>query len=210
MVHSLLFLATTFISVKNLLYYRRNGSLPNTTTTHAAQPLPNHDEDDQAKYAFSSNPHDQFDEDEEAGHGAGGSTNYEVLHPATDDHDGAGGHHPWASQQSNLSTSHLPRYDDPDRIDTSYHGTTTTSSAPQLPPHRDPFRDRSPSPYRMHNPPPAELGEEDTGYHGGDGRGRYDPNLRREAGDPFRDDLAVRNEHGGGGRVDFPEADYHR
>ncbi|KAL8768398.1 MAG: hypothetical protein Q9194_005716, partial [Teloschistes cf. exilis] len=79
----LLFLATSAISVRNALYFRRNGSLPGTTTTQAAHPLPTTDEDDQAKYAFSSNPHDEFDEHEDAeasGSGAHGGTNYELLH----------------------------------------------------------------------------------------------------------------------------------
>ena len=84
----------------------------------------------------------------------------------------------------------------------------SSSGAPQLPPHRDPFRDRSPSPYRVHDPP-SEV--EDTGYHG-----RYDPSPQRQqqpqAGDPFRDDLAMGHDHGGrgNGRVDFPHADYDR
>lgn len=207
----LLFLVTSFISVKNLLYYRRNGSLPGTTPSHEAHPLPNHDEDDQAKYAFSSNPHDQFDEEEEAGgrqHDDPSST-YEVLHPssntAADDHND-----PWRQTHNPNQSSNL-RYDDPDAIDTSYHPTTTRISdlPPQLPPHRDPFRDRSPSPYRVHNPP--DDGDEDTGYHGRQTGGA--------AGDPFRDDLALSHEYGGygagggggsGGRVDFPEGDYHR
>ncbi|KAL8840546.1 MAG: hypothetical protein Q9170_001299 [Blastenia crenularia] len=202
----LLFLATSFISIQNLLYYRRNGSLPGTTPQ--SHPLPAHDEDDQAKYAFSSNPHDEFDEDEERGGRGHEDSTYEVLHTSADDiHTDGNGLRPWgqSSNNNNLSTSNLGRYDDPDRIDTSYHGTSGISAQPpQLPPHRDPFRDRSPSPYRVHNPPLAEA-EEDTGYHGG----RYDPSPHRghEAGDPFRDE----NEHGGfGGRAEFPEADYHR
>ncbi|KAL9026562.1 MAG: hypothetical protein Q9196_004793, partial [Gyalolechia fulgens] len=196
----LLFVATSFISIKNLLYYRRNGSIPGTSPFHEAHPLPNHDEDDQAKYAFSSNPHDQFDEDEEA---AGGrphddSSTYDVLHPpstATANDD------PWR-QRTNPTTSNLAsnRYDDPDAIDTSYHGTTGISDLPpQLPPHRDPFRDRSPGPYRVHNPP-AEM-DEDTGYsgaaarHASGGHGRQ--GAGGEAGDPFRDDLALGHELGG-------------
>ncbi|KAL9016083.1 MAG: hypothetical protein Q9185_006550 [Variospora sp. 1 TL-2023] len=213
----LLFIATTFISIKNALYYRRNGSLPHTTPTHQAHPLPHHandDDDDQAKYAFSSNPHDDLDEDEDTGRHGNHST-YSVLH---DTHNDTGGLHPdgrspWATN-ANASTANLPRYDDPDRIDTSYHSTTTIAGgAPQLPPHRDPFRDRDPSPYRVQNhPPPAGLAEaeEDTGY-----RGRYQAGGAGEAGDPFRDDLALSHGYGGGsgageGRVDFPEGDYHR
>ncbi|KAL9009262.1 MAG: hypothetical protein Q9173_005698, partial [Seirophora scorigena] len=163
----LLFIATTFISIKNALYYRRNGSLPNTDPTHQAQPLPHHaEDDDQAKYAFSSNPHDDLDEDDETGHHA--DSNYSVLHPA-DDHNDTGlhpGRSPWAST-ANASSANLPHYDNPDRIDTSYH--STTSGAPQLPPHRDPFRDRDPSPYRVQNPSAglAEAEERDTGYRGG-------------------------------------------
>ncbi|KAL8995400.1 MAG: hypothetical protein Q9188_006825 [Gyalolechia gomerana] len=219
----LLFLATSFISIKNLLYYRRNGSLPGITPSHEAHPVPNQDEDDQVKYAFSSNPHDQFDEDEEAGGGGGrqheDSSTYEVLHPSstTAAHDD-----PWRQQHNNPTTSNLGggRYDDPDAIDTSYHGTSTAGISnlpPQLPPHRDPFRDRSPSPYRVHNPP-AEM--DDTGYSGVGGR--YGNSGGGEAGDPFRDDLALSHEFGGygggagrpggsaSGRVDFPEGDYHR
>ncbi|KAL8771431.1 MAG: hypothetical protein Q9209_003099 [Squamulea sp. 1 TL-2023] len=210
----LLFLATSFISIKNLLYYRRNGSLPGTTSSHP-QPLPLHDDDDQTKYAFSSNPHDEFDNEDDVGGGPSQQpgTSYELLHdthghhPAGDDNlrPGGGGY-------DNPSTTNLGPYDDED---TSYH-STTLASAPQLPPHRDPFRSRDPSPYRVHNPPDAELdGEEDTGY-----RSRYDPNPQAgpQGGDPFRDDLALSHDHGGygsgpkveGGRVDFPHADYGR
>ncbi|KAL8700851.1 MAG: hypothetical protein Q9201_005221 [Fulgogasparrea decipioides] len=213
----LLFIATSIISVRNLLYYRRNGSLPGATPDRGAisHPLPLHDEDDQAKYAFSSNPHDEFDEhdDEEAASGAHGARpNYEVLHNA-DDTLHPGGAPPWQNQHI-PSTANLGRYDE----DTSYHPQTSSSGAPQLPPHRDPFRDRSPSPYRVHNPPASELaGGEDTGYHG-----RYDrPEEigqglgQGQAGDPFGDDLALSHDHGGyagrgGGRVDFPQGDYHR
>ncbi|KAL8923683.1 MAG: hypothetical protein Q9208_004435 [Pyrenodesmia sp. 3 TL-2023] len=212
----LLFLATTFISVKNLLFYRRNGSLPGINTSPTgAHPLPHHhttdDDDDQAKYAFSSNPNDHFDEDDDTPTGGpsitGRNTNYEVLHPAPDDHDT--GLHPSTSSrpwnQTNASSTNLGRYDADD--DTAYHGTSSsTVPPPQLPPHRDPFRDRSPSPYRVHNPPPpVEVEGGDTSYHGRYAR----PHSRQgEAGDPFRDELAGGREHGG--RVDFPEGDYHR
>ena len=82
--------------------------------------------------------------------------------------------------------------------DTAYHPTTSAGSVPQLPPHRDPFRDRDPSPYRVHNPIPAGSS-------------------LNVAGDPFRDDLALSHDHGeygsgsaggGGGRVDFPSGNY--
>ena len=199
-----MFLGTSAISIKNVLYYRRNGSLPGTTPSHnISNPIPIHDEDDQAKYAFSSNPHDEFDEEEEAGHAGG--TNYELLHDA---HGADDNLHP-SRQWANPSTANLGHYDNPQEIDTGYHGGNVSSSgAPQLPPHRDPFRDRSPSPYRVHDPP-SEV--EDTGYHG-----RYDPSPQRQqqpqAGDPFRDDLAMGHDHGGrgNGRVDFPHADYDR
>lgn len=61
---------------------------------------------------------------------------------------------------------------------------------------------------------------DDTGYSGVGGR--YGNSGGGEAGDPFRDDLALSHEFGGyeggagrpggsaSGRVDFPEGDYHR
>ncbi|KAL8902553.1 MAG: hypothetical protein Q9207_004589 [Kuettlingeria erythrocarpa] len=202
----LLCLATTFISVKNLLFYRRNGSLPGVTTASdtGAHPLPHHhsndDDDNQAKYAFSSNPNDHFDEDDDDTAGPSRNTNYEVLHPAPDDHD-TGLHppssRPWNQNHAAASTSNLGLYNDED---TSYHSSSLPP--PQLPPHRDPFRDRSPSPYRVHDapPPPVEIEGGDTSYHG-----RYE---RPQAGDPFADEAA--GSGGQGGRVDFPQGDYHR
>ncbi|KAL8677626.1 MAG: hypothetical protein Q9186_005961 [Xanthomendoza sp. 1 TL-2023] len=214
----LLFIATSFISIKNLLYYRRNGSLPGANPSHP-QPLPLHDDDDQTRYAFSSNPHDEFDnEDDVGGSSNAPNTSYELLHDSQHHQPTAGGDNslrPGGGRYDNPSTTNLGPYDE----DTSYHSTTLAAGgAPQLPPHRDPFRDRDPSPYRVHNPPAAaEMeGEDDTGY-----RGRYDPSPNRhggrgEGGDPFRDDLALSHDHGGyasggaGGRVDFPSADYGR
>ncbi|KAI4103407.1 MAG: hypothetical protein L6R37_003846 [Teloschistes peruensis] len=210
---SLLFLATSAISIRNAIYFRRNGSLPGTTT-QAAHPLPTTDEDDQAKYAFSSNPHDELDEHEDAeasGSGVHGGTNYELLHDSGgNDALYPPGNRPWQSNSNNHSTSNLGHYDE----DTSYHSTTaatTTAAPPQLPPHRDPVRDRDPSPYRVHNPPPPPpLGHE---------TGRYDrPDDVGAGGDPFADDLAMSHDHGGygkpgavaGGRVEFPQGDYGR
>ncbi|KAI4202911.1 MAG: hypothetical protein LQ346_001884 [Caloplaca aetnensis] len=206
---NLLCLATTFISVKNLLFYRRNGFLPGITTASdtGAHPLPHHhsndDDDDQAKYAFSSNPNDHFDEDEDDHHPTAGpsrNTNYEVLHPAPDDHD-TGLHpassRPWNQNHAAASSTNLGLYNDED---TSYHSSSLPP--PQLPPHRDPFRDRSPSPYRVQNlpTPPVEIEDGDTSYHG-----RYE---RPQAGDPSADEAARGG--GQGGRVDCPHRDYHR
>ncbi|KAL8725428.1 MAG: hypothetical protein Q9166_007360 [cf. Caloplaca sp. 2 TL-2023] len=212
----LLFIATSFVSIKNLLYYRRNGSLPATTPSHP-QPLPLHDDDDQTKYAFSSNPHDEYDNEDDLGGPSQPNASYELLHDSHAHHSTAGGDDTLrpgdGGRYDNPSTTNLGPYDDED---TSYH-STTLANPPQLPPHRNPFRDRDPSPYRVHNPPAAEV--EDTGY-----QGRYDPNPHGpetvghgQAGDPFRDDLALSHDHGGyaggagaGGRVDFPHADYGR
>ncbi|KAL8854137.1 MAG: hypothetical protein Q9221_001059 [Calogaya cf. arnoldii] len=206
-IFCILFLITSFISIKNLLYYRRNGALPGASQ-HGPTPLPLHDDDDQTKYAFSSNPHDEFDnEDEHLGPGPSApNTTYELLH---DSHA-----HENPSSNTNINTNtHIGPYDDED---TSYH-STTLANPPQLPPHRDPFRDRDPSPYRVQHP------EEETGYGNG---GRYDTSYGHGAGagaagagDPFRDDLALSHDHGGyaggegagaGGRVAFPHADYGR
>ncbi|KAL8916719.1 MAG: hypothetical protein Q9172_006174 [Xanthocarpia lactea] len=209
----ILFLATSYISVKNLLYYRRNGSLPNTTSSHP-QPLPLHEnDDDQTKYAFSSNPHDEFDNEDDniGGPSTAPNTSYELLHDTHGHHPASGENslRPGAGRYDNPSTTNLGPYDDED---TSYH-STTLANPPQLPPHQDPFRDRDPSPYRVHNPPPANVEEDTTGY-----QGRYDPSphrpeLQGSAGDPFRDEsheLGSAAAAGSGGRVDFPHADYGR
>ncbi|KAL9605510.1 MAG: hypothetical protein Q9204_009494 [Flavoplaca sp. TL-2023a] len=201
---SILFLITSFISIKNLLYYRRNGSNPALTSASISHPIPLHEDDDQTKYAFSSNPHDDYDNDDEhlgnAGPSTAPNTTYELLHD---------------SQRPDVGAN--PHSSGPYDEDTSYH-STTLASAPQLPPHRDPFRDRDPSPYRVQQ---RVEDEEDAGY-----QGRYDADgygggaAAAGAGDPFRDDLALSHDHGGyaggsggengSGRVDFPRADYGR
>lgn len=93
---SLLFGLTTYLSVLNLLYYRRNGVLPGPETNDqnfAAQ----------SKDAFSSNPQNDFD-DEENNAGAGGlganrlhhqdddGDEYTMLHQSELDDGGVAGH----------------------------------------------------------------------------------------------------------------------
>ena len=52
---------------------------------------------------------------------------------------------------------------------------------------------------------------DDTAYHGGRA---YDEHRLGQSGDPFQEDLDLSHGqgpyNGGGGRVDFPEGDYHR
>ena len=191
---SLLFLATSAISVYGLIYYRKNGSLPGAT--HAAEPVPI---EDQTKYAFSSNPHDDFDEEEALGPRSDRQDDdYELLH----------GDRAYAPSPLGGAAGG----DD----DTAYHGGQTRYDHPdQLHPVQDPFRGRTPS--------PMGYGSSDTSYHGaaggagasGGAYARPPAELQGAAGDPFRDDLALSHDHGGyaaGGRsrVDFPEADYQR
>ncbi len=187
---SFLFLATSAISVYSLIYYRKNGSLPGTT--RGAEPVPI---EDQTKYAFSSNPHDDFDEEEALGPRSGrqDDDDYELLH----------------GDRAHAPSPLAGGVDD----DTAYHGGQRPYDAPdQLHPAQDPFRGKAPSPMGY------DTG--DTSYHGAGGAGAggaygRPAELQGGAGDPFRDDLALSHDHGGyaaGGesRLAFPEGNYGR
>ena len=139
--------------------------------------------DEQTKYAFSSNPHDEFDADEEL---AGGThhprgrphrdeeeEDYEVLHPHPEDE--AGGHY-------DAPPPVKPHYGGAAGLesDTSYHG----ASSSQHHQASDPFRNPSPSPsYHSRQPSAAK--------------------------DPFRDELYQGGWHPDG-RVEFPDHNNYR
>ena len=160
-----------------VVYYRKNGAMPGGDTGGHV-PV-----DEQTKYAFSSNPHDEFDADEElAGshHNEGRAPHgdeeddYEVLHPHPEN-EGSG---PYDAPPS----PHQPY--GPNSIgmdnDTSYHGASSLSSSH---PQSDPFRNPSPNP----------------SYH----------SRQHSVGDPFRDEM----DHGdypSGSRVQIPDHNDYR
>ena len=161
------------MSAYSVIYFRKHGSMPGGGSGSGSHvPV-----DEQTKYAFSSNPHDEFDADEElagGSHHAAGSSHrdeeedYEVLHPHPEDE---GGGHYDAPPPVN------PHYGGVGAAgglesDTSYHG----ASYHQTP---DPFRNPSPNPSYHSRQPSA-------------------------AGDPFRDDLD-QGGWNSGGRVEFPD-----
>lgn len=155
---SLLFAATSAISIHGVMYYRRNGTLPGTTPD-ASDPS---SIEAQTKDAFSSNPRDnEYDDDDGTHTERGGHRDddeYALLHASNADEG---------------------RFDG-----------RPMSWGREDPQGRGPHSDH------------------DTSYHAG---GAYDSH--HAPGGPFNDDLALSHGHGGyasGGRLDFPEADYHR
>lgn len=191
---SFLFIATSGFSVYSLVYFRKHGSLPGAAS-RSSDTI-----EDQTKYAFSSNPHDELDEDVDD-HGIRPERHEEdehaLLHTNTED-----GTHP--GRPLSWGREHAPSPfggEGYDEADTSYHG----GNYPQPPKHG--HTKNTTKPYG----PPAGTPLYDAN-HTTLPRRDYEP-PRREAGDPFRDDLALSHDHGGyvgGNRVNFPDAEYHR
>lgn len=178
---SLLFVATTALSSSNAIYFRRHGTIPNASQ-YISNPIP---VDPQTNSAFSPNPHDEFDnddyDDEELGH----SQNYPSASVSPHDDDDE------VSRLAPTSGGYtIPRRPlswegrGEERYDTAYTGASGAWEGAGKP--GNPFADVY--------------------------AGRAEP-----AGNPFRDDVALSHEHGGyasgggaRGRVEFPDADYHR
>lgn len=192
------------ISVYNLLQFRKTGVIPGPT--RPSEPV----EDDQTKYAFSSNPHDDLDEDLEDQPPAvrphrRDDDEYALLHTDTEDGTHPGRPLSWGRDRvrdRDLAASPQPGGHTFDEADTSYHGGATYNSRSRISPEGNPFAE---------NLPPARRNVYDTdpgtgsSSHGGQSS---------QAGDPFRDDLALSHAQAGytrgGERVEFPDAEYHR
>lgn len=196
----LLFIVTSVISVYNLIEFRKTGVIPGPT--RPSEPV----EDDQTKYAFSSNPHDDLDEDIEdqpppvRPHGRD-DDQYALLHTDTED-----GTHPGRPLSWGRDRDHGPSPPTGgqtfDEADTSYHGGATYNAGSRIAPEGNPFADQLPPPRR--NVYDTDNATESSS-HGGQSA---------QAGDPFRDDLALSHAQAGytrgGERVEFPDAEYHR
>lgn len=176
-----------------MIYFRKNGSLPGNVS-HPPDRI-----EDQTKYAFSSNPHDELDEDAED-HAVRPERHeedeYALLHTNTEE-----GTHP--GRPLSWGREHAPSQGGFDEADTSYHGGR---AHPKPPPHAS-VEDRF-----NQLPPPVGTPLYDanhTTFHGAD---NYSP-PQYAAGDPFRDDQAFSHddsEHAGAERVNFPAGEYHR
>ena len=197
--YSFLFIATGAISIRNLVYFRKHGSLPGSA------PRAPDSIEDQTKHAFSSNPHDEFDEDLEdraTRPPRHEDDEYALLHTTTED-----GTHP--GRPLSWGREHAPSpINDFDSADTSYHGGGHHSQSGRHPPHGDTYKETL---------PPAGTNLNDSNGSNGRyyGSGSQQPSRppRYEVSDPFGDDMAVRRDDGrsaSGGRVGFPPADYHR
>lgn len=196
-----LFIATSIISIRGLLYFRKHGSLPGSAP-RAPDPI-----EDQTKYAFSSNPHDEFDEDLEeraTRPQRREDDEYALLHTTTED-----GTHP--GRPLSWGREHAPSPvggNDFNSADTSYHGGGHHSQSGRHTPHGDTYKESLPPAGTNLNDSSSSNGR----YYGSSSQ--QPPRLPRyEVSDPFGDDMAVRRDDGrspSGGRVDFPPADYHR
>ncbi|KAN0085510.1 hypothetical protein V8E54_001977 [Elaphomyces granulatus] len=119
----LLFIATSFFSVRNVVHFRRTGTMPDAISdpTFAAQ----------TQAAFSSNPVQDFDEEDEFRSGRAGDTeprypqdrddDYALLQQSEADDLGASSHHAPAVQGAYDPTAHPPGAVMHD-YDTSYGG----------------------------------------------------------------------------------------
>lgn len=186
------------MSIYGLIHYRKSGSLPGSA------PQPSDPIEDQTKYAFSSNPHDELDEDVED-HAVRTQRHeddeYALLHTNTED-----GTHP--GRPLSWGREHVPSPfsgEDFDKADTSYRGGRQYNKSAQH--DTDGDGDARLPPLRTN---PYDTNDtNDTSYHG-----RESPlPPRRHAEDPFRDDLALSHDHGGfssESRVNFPHGEYHR
>lgn len=178
------------------MYFRKNGSLPGNTS-HPSDPI-----EDQTKYAFSSNPHDELDEEIED-HAVRPERHEEdehaLLHTNTED-----GTHPGRPLSWGREHTPSPHSGEGfDEADTSYHGG---GLYPKPPPHAQRGDRFSQHPQSVGTP---LYDANHTTFHD---RGSYSP-PQYAAGDPFRDDLAFSHdhtEHSSNGRVNFPDAEYHR
>lgn len=216
-----LFIVTSVISIRALMHFRKHGSLPTASSpSRASDPI-----EDQTKYAFSSNPHDEFDDDLEDRTARPpprrDDNEYALLHTNTED-----GTHP--GRPLSWGREHAPspfEGENLDTTDTSYHGgggagtsrnrtadhPTGLAYLPALPPAGTHV-----------NPSDGSSGR----YHG---VGTPPPRLPRyELTDPFGDEMALGRHDGrstggwgggsggsggsggGGGRVEFPPAEYQR
>lgn len=165
-------------------------------------------EDDQTKYAFSSNPHDDLDEDIEDQPPAvrphrRDDDEYALLHTDTEDGTHPGRPLSWGRDRDQDRRASPPSGGQTfDEADTSYHGGATYNAHPQIHPEGNPFAEPLP-------PTRRNLYDTDnaTGSSSHDGQSQ-------QAGDPFRDDLALSHAQAGytrdGERVKFPDAEYHR
>lgn len=175
---SLLFIATSFLSIKTAVHFRRTGSLPGHTA-----PSNRVVDDDQTKYAFSANPHDDVDEDVEDHTTAQPKPTqreddeHALLHTDTEDGTHPGRPLSWGREHAPTPPGGVVF----DATDTSYHGRRIPTPRANV--------------YATNDPP----------TYGSD---------HRQAGDPFRDDVLLSHEQGrydgGGGRVQFPDAEYNR
>lgn len=172
---SLLFIVTSFLSIKTAVHFRRTGSLPGHTS-----PSNRGVDEDQAKYAFSANPHDDVEEDiEDRPPTQPKPTQREddehaLLHTDTEDGTHPGRPLSWGREHAPTPAGGLIF----DATDTSYHGGRVPVPRANV--------------YVTNNPP----------TYGSD---------RRQAGDPFRDDVPLshgQSRYGGGGRAQFPDAEY--
>lgn len=197
---SFLFLATCGISIRNLIHFRKHGSLPGSGP-RAPDPI-----EDQTKYAFSSNPHDEFDEDLEdraTRPPRREDDEYALLHTTTED-----GTHP--GRPLSWGREHAPSpLNDFDSADTSYHGGRNHSQSGRHQPHGDTYKESLPPAGTNLN---DSSGSSNGRYHGSGAQQLSRP-PRYEVSDPFGDDQALRRDDGrsaSGERVEFPPANYHR
>ena len=180
-----------------LYYYRKNGRLPppNDATSHAI-PL----DDDQDKYAFSSNPHDDLDAEEgfnddvhrpphsrNTSHGPNDDDEYELLHNNQPEELPASGARWGRDQPEELPASGARWGRDQDHLyeeqDTSYYG----SGGIQNPSNNQgrhtlsyqPPKSPADSTYRIENP-----------------HDQLSPPIRHPSADPFADDQALGHQPG--------------
>ena len=186
---SLLFAVTVAFSVYGVSYSRKNGSLPNYTVQDIEH-LPVEDQDFSADRSDKLNNHGniQLNNSEEYGTPFTYSNAEEQTHPS--------GPITWNLRQPHTAPAELGVQP----VQTDYYGAGHHYGSSQQPQSRPVFP-YSPNDSRYDTLPSTESQV---------GRSQPLPQVGRP---PPRRDLAMDLDHGGyagGGRVDFPEADYGR
>lgn len=191
---SLLFALTSAFSIYGVLYYRKNGTLPQYSIQEA-QHLPIEDQDFSADTSDKLNDHDNV----QLNH----STESEIPFPSTNTESQThpSGPIPWNLQSPPTAPAELAF----EPVDTSYHGGVHAFEPLQRPQSRPSFpysAGNGSLPYDTHHSAESQFG------------GGLKPWPAQNDARPSRQNLALDFDHGGyasgGARVDFPEGDYGR
>ena len=188
---SFLFAITAAFSVYGVVYYRKNGSLPDYTV-RGVDHLPVEEQN------VSEDTSDKFNQQQTMHPNNSSGGEIQFVHTNAEEQTHPSGPGAWTQQQPQMTPAELGH----EEVDTSYLGAGR--------PYEYPQRHQSPPAFpSLAHQPPYDNGPS----HGSQSVGDFGPLPMQIQGRPSGHNLALNYEHGGypgGGRVDFPEGDYGR